>query len=889
MSTPDVRVRLSPEGVKEVVFALREIQKEAKKSNAESTKGLGSLRDAARDLKSLLPTIGLAAAVAGFLGLSKAALDTADNTGKLQTRIGGTVEDISALTLAFRTNESNQDGLQSALVKTANVIGEVRAGSADAIKAIAAIGVNVEQFKSLDTPRAFEAVAQALVKIPPGAQRAAAAQQIFGKQAGDLLVALDAVGTQGIDPFIAKARQLGVLIDSDLAQAAARAKDSLGLIRIQAEGLATQFISGLAPAVANAMESFSKAITGDGINGMRTFGEIVGTVIKGVTFFFVALGKSVGATAAKVVSFAEQTGDVLKALAHGDLQAAMTAAERGAAERLSIEQSYQEDLADMRKEFNAKPAPAPKPGGGGADATLAPPDPKLIAARREALKAALAGELKITQEQLKAADEANKVAYETGLVSLATFMDRRRAIIQKGADAEIAALKGERAALAQELSAANTDPTKSEADKIKLRQQLASLNTDIQAKEIAAARELAGVNADQEKEQIKIGQERQALDAKLAELEGNRSAAFKQNLADEIRGITELGQKAGQSVDEIQSNVARLTAARTAAFNFDEVAKKGQDALAAFNRDADQIHRDQDAGIISQLEGERRLIELEGQRLVVLQQLAAQALLAAQATNDPEQIRKAQEYAASVDQIAASYKGATDFALQLKNAGIDALQGGIEDFLVNLKDIKGAGDAFKSLASSIVQSLNKVAAEILAKQATFAILKALGFSTGAGGAAGSVAGAVAGGYRGGRVRGYQGGGDVVGPRLNIPGPDKIPMLGQAGEFMVRRSVAQAPGVLAFLRGLNNGQYSLAQAMRGPRYATGGEIGAPSTSSAAPGGQRAAGGDAFNLRLVNVVSPDMVTDAMSSPAGEKVILNVLERNTAKLQRLSGTKR
>lgn len=880
MSTPDVRVRLSPEGIKEVIFGLREVQKEALKANRASAEGIGVVSTAVKDLKSLLPTLGLAAVVAGFAALSKQALNTADQTGKLQQKVGGTVEDISGLTLAFRTNESNQEGLQTALQKTANVIGAVQAQSTETIAALEGIGVNTKALSSLSTPRALEEIAKQLQKFPPGAERAAAAQKIFGKSSQELLVALDAVGEQGIDKFKEKAKQLGVLIDDDLAGAAARANDALGIIRIQAEGLATQFVSGLAPAVADAMETFSTAVTGDGTNGMELFGKTIGFVIRAAVALFVGFGKVIGAQIARVATFIESVVDASKALASGDFSGALEALQEGARKRAAILTELKSDLAGIGRDLFEGPKPnAPRKAGG----TGGAPDlsdenaKKAAAAQSAALKQALQDELKLQQEAIKSQEAANKASYDQNLISLQEYFDKRRELAQRGAAAETAALKAERQRAAADLATTIADPTKTEADRLKARQAVATLTAQIQAKEIEGARELADINSDQAAAQKDLGQQQLDLVAKLATAEGDRHAGFLRNLQVEIQQIRDLGVRAGQSVAETQAQVDRLTNARTSQFDFEEATRKGEQALQAFTRDAEQIRRDQEAGIITQIGGEMRLIELQGQRIEVLRQLADAATAAAAATNDPDQIAKAQQFAASIDQIAASYRSATDVASKFKEGGVEAFQSGIESLLANAQNIESIGDAFKSLARGIASALQQIAAEILAKQAVFALLRAFG------GVSIPATGAKTGGY----VRGYAGGGDIAGKQLPIRGPDKIPILAQKGEFMMRKSRVQEPGALDFLRRWNSGQFSLAQMMSVPRFAEGGEIGASAAGGSGPVGGAQGGNDRpIFLRNVNVLSPDLVNDALASPQGEQTFLNAIERNATSIKRMLG---
>lgn len=889
MSTPDVRVRLSPEGIKEVIFALRQIEAESKKSRQAAGSGLSTIKAAVQDLKALLPTLGLAATVGGFLAMSKAALNTADATGKIQQAVGGTVEEISGLTLAFRTNDGSQESLRSALLKTTQVLGQVRAGSTQAGDALRAIGVDAQQIVNLSTPRAFEEIARKLRAIPDPAQRAAAAQAIFGKNAGALTAALNAVGRDGIDPFIEKARELGVLIDDDLAQAAARANDALGIVKLQAEGLATQFAAGLAPAVADAMETFNEAITGEGINGMRTFGEVVGFIIRTVTAFFVGFGKTIGAEIAKVGVFVSSVIDAGKALARGDLDGALTALQEGAAQRARIQAELQADLAQLGRDLVAGPNRNQRPrepgAGGGVDVDfLLDQQRKAAAATREARKQAIADELKLQQEKIKSEEAALQRSYDQQLISLQQFYDRRRELIERNNAIELTALRAQRQALVQQLNEGGQGgETQTEADRIKLRQQIASIDAQIQQRQVVGARELAALEGDRIAAQRELQNELTAANTKLLELEGRRHEAFRANLDAEIRQLRELGARAGQTADEIDANVRRLVSARTAAFDFEEVQRRGEAALAAFDRDAQQIRRDQEAGIITQLEGEQRLIELERERLGVLQQLAQQLLIAAEATGSEEQIERARQFAASVDQIAASYQQATDIGLQFRSGAVEAFQSGIESLLANASKIESVGDAFRQLGLTVVQTLNRIAAEILAKQAILALLRAFG---GGGAAAGSAAAGAAGAFRGGYIRGYAGGGDVRGSKLPIAGPDKIPILAQEGEFMLRKARVQEPGALSFLRAWNSGRISLAQALRVPRFASGGEIGAPAAAAAgAPGGSgQQARTD--QLRIVNILDPELVNEALASASGERTMLNVIQKNSTSIRRMLG---
>jgi hypothetical protein len=877
VSTPDIRVRLSPEGLQEILFALRKVQEEGRKAGKEAAGGMGTIAQAARELKSLLPAIGLAATVAGFKALASQAVNTADQMGKIQQGVGGTVEEISALNLAFRTNESDQEGMRAALFKTAQVLAQLRGGSKEARDAFGAIGLSAKDLENLDTPRALEAIARRLQEIPPGGERAAAAMKIFGKDAKSLIVALDAVGEQGIDVFIEKAREMGVLIDEDLARAAARANDSLGLIRIQAEGLATQFVSGLAPSVASAMESFNEAITGEGVNGMRTFGEVVGFVVRLVIALFVGMGKEIGAAIAKVGTFVDSVIQASKRIAAGDLTGALDELREGARRRLAIEAELRADLAKLAEGvFDPKKPAASKGGGGGREVADVDSEAakKAQDARLAAAKAAIANELKLQQERIKTEEQANKRSYEKGLQSLDDYFTKRHELAVRASEAELAALQIERGAVAGQLRGADD-----EAERIKLRQDLARINAEISAREIQTERELAAIAAEEVDAQKAILDERLKVANTIDELEGNRHEVFRRNLDEEVKNLRELGTRAGQTAEEVEETVRRLSAARSSQFNFAELERRAKAQLEAYNRDAAQIRRDQEAGLITQAQGEQRLIELAGERLRLLQEIAAAMGQAAEASGNDEQIEKAKEYAESVGEIQESYNAAAMMAERFKTAGIEAFQGGLEDLLANVDKIKSLEDAFKSLARTVAAALAKMAAEIIAKQATLALVRAFfGAATGGASTTGS---AVAAAKLGGYVRGYAGGGDIKGKPLPIRGPDKIPILAQKGEFVMRRARVSEPGALDFLRAWNAGRISMAHVRRWPRFATGGAVGTPTATPPASGSSEQGGG---NLRIINVLDKELVSDALASPAGEKTFLNVVRRNSTSIRRM-----
>ncbi len=870
MSTPDIRVRLSPEGVQEVIAGLRKVQAEGARANRSAAQGTGLVANALREVKALLPTLGVAAVVGGFVGLARGAYNSAEAMARLQVKVGGTAEELSALTSTFRDNELDQATLQKALTKTQVLLDDLRNGSTSAAAKVEALGLSARDLQGLSTPRALEKLSQALARIP--ADRTAKGVEIFGREAADLIPALVAVGREGLDPLIAKLAKTGKLLDQDLVDAAAAADDAMDALRNQAEGIGNQFAAGFAPQATAALEQISSALTGDGINSMRKFGEVVGFTLRFVITLFQMAGREIGARAAELAARFRGLGDAAGALARGDLAGIRAAFQRSRREVDSIRAELAADQRALLDKLATPPGPRErgKREDGGRSEEVAEEARRLAAARAAASKQARTAELAVSKAADKAELDAAKEAHEQGLLALADYFTRRRAIIARQGAQELALLRAERSELAARL-AVEAGPGSTEDARIKLRGELAAINAQIRAKEIEGRAELAALDAEEAAAARRLGEERLSIAGQLADAENDRHAAFMLNIADEIQRIRLLGAQAGQSVEEIESTVSRLMAARTAGFNLEDAQRRGSAALEKFDRDAARIQRDQESGILSQVEAQQRLLQLQTAALPVLRALADETLRAAQATGGADAIQRAQDFADSIDQIAASYRAATDVGARFRQGAIESFQTGGQTLLQNAQQIESVGDIFKSLARTIVESLQRIAAEILAQQATFALLRLFGI----GGAAAPRA------QTGGVVVQKKAAGDVIaGPQLRIPGPDKVPILGQVGEFIVRRARVMQPGGLQLLRAFNDGRVSAAQLMRWPRFAEGGTVGAAPVSPTATSNAES------GPRIINLLDPSLVSQYLATADGERAVVNIITRNRDKLRALQG---
>ncbi|QBQ71184.1 tail length tape measure protein [Shewanella phage S0112] len=118
------------------------------------------------------------------------------------------------------------------------------------------------------------------------------------------------------------------------------------------------------------------------------------------------------------------------------------------------------------------------------------------------------------------------------------------------------------------------------------------------------------------------------------------------------------------------------------------------------------------------------------------------------------------------------------------------------------------------------------------------------------------------------VAGFADGGSVYGP--GGPRADMIPAMLSNGEFVVNARSASRFRPL------------LEQINKPGAYQNGGMVGLDQESLQSSAGSQKQGGDSF--RLVNVLDPSLVGDFLTSPSGEQVLVNVIERNASSLRQI-----
>lgn len=234
------------------------------------------------------------ASVAQFVRVGSAFDDMAKRTGV-------SVEALSTLSYAAKLSDTSIESVQGGLMKMAKLMGEVRSGSAQAAEKLQALGLSATQMLAANPEQQFKMVADAIAGISDPSQQAAAAMEIFGKGAGDLLPLLQ-MGGKGIEYMQQKGVEFGAMITDDMAASAAELGDSIDNLLTSFTGLAMVIGAFVADILTPLFNLTAKLVT-----EYRDFFGVLGVaaaVIGGVVLAMQAITKAVQAYA-KAQAFAK--------------------------------------------------------------------------------------------------------------------------------------------------------------------------------------------------------------------------------------------------------------------------------------------------------------------------------------------------------------------------------------------------------------------------------------------------------------------------------------------------------------------------------------------------------------------------------------------------------
>ena len=139
--------------------------------------------------KKLAVGAGVAATAlaAGFVALAKQTIDYGDKLGKLNTRLGVSVQMLDKMKQIADLSGVSFEKITSSFALMARNISEASTGMGIALPAFDKLGISVKKLLELNPDQQFIALSEAIMKIENPTERMATAMEIFGRSAAELL------------------------------------------------------------------------------------------------------------------------------------------------------------------------------------------------------------------------------------------------------------------------------------------------------------------------------------------------------------------------------------------------------------------------------------------------------------------------------------------------------------------------------------------------------------------------------------------------------------------------------------------------------------------------------------------------------------------------------
>ncbi|ENB4187535.1 phage tail protein [Stenotrophomonas maltophilia] len=867
-------------------------------------RGLGGLTDTAKSVNGVLANLGVGVSLAGIGAMIKSSIDSADALDEMAQRTGIAVESLSLLVPAAELSAVSTEKFEAGIKKLATGMLEAATGSETSAQKFGALGVAVQNQDGTlrDSEQVLLDLADRFKAMPDGAEKAALAVDIFGKAGAEMIPFLNQ-GRDGIGALKQEAAELGLQLSADTAAQAGNFNDALDKLKLATQSIGNQITASLLPAlndmaggmVESAKQGGTLRVILDGVVlVLKTLALGVATVGKA----FVALGEAIGGGVAAAVEALKGNTDGAKAII-ADLKGSLI-------QRLDELASFRDSLFDPKPiEVKAPRIQAdpellqrltkPKAGKAAQDST---------GAQTTLMKAQLDAEFTLLKDGLARQQTALDAALEDRLVSVRDYYAQKTAIEQREVDAEIVRKQQELARSQQVASTGKSenDRLKAKAEVAKAEADLITLNnrrTDIEQanarKAAQAERELADALAQAREELAQITST--ATDA-------DRKSAIERSYRD-LRA-----RLAAESDADGVSLVDRLIDVKAAQANLSALEVQWRQVTERMRNAQEAIQTQQQAGLLTEAQARQQIVTLQQQSATEMERLLPTMQQAAQAIG-PDAVIRVQAWRNELERTRLT----VDEMAPLWNRIGESFGGALNGMITGAQTWRSAmASLFQQVADAFLQQIViQPFQQWIAMQARMLALK-LGFiqqeqtvdaaasaakvaqkttettamvsmdaaKAGAGAAASQASVPIVGPGLAiaamvamvaavmallGGIKKFAGGGLVSGPGSATS--DSIPARLSAGEYVVRAAAVRQVGV-AFLDSLNG--LSVGPRFKGGElaFAAGGLVPEVKVPPAQPQMNQA-------VRIVNAIDPGMTHDHLQSPAGERVIVNIIGRN------------
>lgn len=214
-------------------------------------------------------------AARSLIQVGQAAAESIDQQSKLSRRLGVTYAELAGLKLAGDLAGVGVESIATAMTKADVAFVKAQNGSKQAQSAFATLGLTTEQLGGMTSAERFEAIADAIAKLPTEAERSAAAIALFGRSGAQLLPLFEG-GAASIRQARLEAEQFGLTLTGVQGRNVEEMNDSFTRVSAAIQGIVQQVVAYLAPAITGVVNKFLEFVKQA---GGATIGQAIGDAL----------------------------------------------------------------------------------------------------------------------------------------------------------------------------------------------------------------------------------------------------------------------------------------------------------------------------------------------------------------------------------------------------------------------------------------------------------------------------------------------------------------------------------------------------------------------------------------------------------------------------------
>lgn len=244
---------------------LNESEKDAQSFGSKLKSGLGK---AAKIGAGAMAAVGTAAAAAGAVMVKEAGAVAAhgDQIDKMSQKLGLSSEAYQQWDYVLGQSGADINSMSAGMKTLTNKLDEAKGGSEDAQKMFAKLGISMDDINKMSREELFEASIKGFQGMADSTERAALANDLFGKS-GQELTPLFNTSIEETEALLQASKDLGFVMSEESVAAAADYQDALDTMQRTMGGVKTSIVSDFLPGITSVMDGLTKIFAGDSEEG----------------------------------------------------------------------------------------------------------------------------------------------------------------------------------------------------------------------------------------------------------------------------------------------------------------------------------------------------------------------------------------------------------------------------------------------------------------------------------------------------------------------------------------------------------------------------------------------------------------------------------------------